>query len=70
MLFQFNQVTDLDSLMTLMRYNGYENDPFAVVKGCTPERNPAGSISNRLDLGPTNSTCIFAADDHMVVHSG
>ena len=55
--------------MGLLRYNDFENDPFAEVEGCDPIRTPAGSIANRLDLGPINSTCTFAEHDYMVGHS-
>lgn len=63
-----NQVKDVTSMMALSRYNDFENDPFAVVEGCTPERVPAGAIANRLDLSDTNGTCIFSDVDWMVGH--
>ena len=62
------QVSDLSTLMSLMRTNNYETDPLSVVEGCDPPRIPPASISNRLDLGPKNSTCVFADYDVMVGH--
>jgi len=60
----------MSSLMSFLRFNDFENDPYAVIEGCTPSHNPAGSISNRLDLGSPNTTCIFAEFDEMVTFSG
>ncbi len=57
-------------MMSLMRYNDWENDPFAVVDGCTPTRTPAGSVANRLDLAQPGSKCAFSDDDWMVGHWG
>ena len=54
--------------MAFMRYNDFENDPHAVVEGCEPERTPAGSIANRLDLSPPESKCAFSEYDWMVGH--
>ena len=62
------KIKDLDTLMSLMRYNDFENDPHAVVDGCTPQRTPAGSIANRLDLASPGSNCTFSDDDWMVGH--
>ena len=54
--------------MSFMRYNDFENDEHAVVEGCEPERTPAGSIANRLDLSPPESKCAFSEYDWMVGH--
>ncbi len=49
----------MSSLLRLMRYNDWENDPEAVVPFCHPGegRTPAGSIANRLDLAPDGHRC-------------
>ena len=47
-------------MMKLMRYNDFENEPFAEVEGCDQNRVPAGSIANRLDLSDANSSCKFS----------
>ena len=62
------QIKDFSSLMTLMRYNDFENDPHAVVEGCEPERTPAGAVANRLDLAAPGSDCAFSEYDWMVGH--
>ena len=64
------QIKDLSSLMTFMRFNDFEHDPHAVVQGCEPERTPAGSIANRLDLSEPESKCAFSEHDWMVGHRG
>ena len=53
-------------MMKLMRYNDFENEPFAEVDGCDEKRVPAGSIANRLDLSDLNSTCKFSDTDYMI----
>ena len=58
----------LFSLMSLMRYNDFENDEFGDVVGCTPGRVPAAAIANRLDLSDPEGTCTFSEIDHMVGH--
>ena len=60
----------MDSLMSLMRYNDFEHDPFAEVEGCSPIRTSAGSIASRLDLGAPDSNCSFAEHDYMIGHWG
>ena len=59
---------DLDSTLTLLRYNDFENDPFSLVDGCTPERTPAGALANRLDLAPKNAECAFKDYDYTAGH--
>ena len=61
-------MSDVKSLMSLMRTNNFETDPLSVVEGCDPPRIPSASISNRLDLGPKNGTCVFEEFDIMVGH--
>ena len=63
-----NKVVDLPSLNSLLRYNDFKNDPFAVVEGCTPRRTPAGALANRLDLAGKGAKCTFGGDDWMVGH--
>ncbi|XP_077509295.1 putative phospholipase B-like 2 [Amblyomma americanum] len=43
------RVCDLDSIMALMRYNDYTQDPFSRCN-CTPPYNPVYAISSRYDL--------------------
>ena len=61
-----NKVSDVTSMMELMRYNDYTNDPLAEVDGCDEKRVPAGAIANRLDLSDINATCSFSDIDWMV----
>ena len=49
-----------------MRYNDFKNDPAAQVRGCGPEPNAAGSLSNRLDLNDPQAKCSFEDHDYMV----
>ena len=53
-------------MMKLMRYNDFENEPFAEVEGCDEARVPAGSIANRLDISDSNSSCKFSDTDYMI----
>ena len=53
-------------MMKLMRYNDFENEPFAKVEGCDQQKVPAGSIANRLDLSGKNNTCEFSDIDWMI----
>ncbi|XP_050032313.2 putative phospholipase B-like 2 [Dermacentor andersoni] len=43
------KVTDLESMMALMRYNDYTHDPLSQCN-CTPPYNPVYAISSRYDL--------------------
>ena len=61
-----NKVSDVTSMMELMRYNDYKNDPLAEVDGCDEKRVPAGAIANRLDLSDINATCSFSDIDWMI----
>jgi len=62
-------VVDEQSMMKLMRYNGFQNDPLAIVPGC-PKPIPAASIANRCDLTLPNSECSWQSLDYMVGHQG
>lgn len=64
------KIKDLESFMKVMRYNDFQNDPQATIKGCGPLPNPAGSMANRLDLSDPNVRCTFSDFDHMVGYWG
>ena len=61
-----SKIHDIPSLMKVMRYNDFKNDPEAQIRGCGPEPNAAGSLANRLDLNDPKAKCSFADHDHMV----
>ncbi|XP_049266798.1 putative phospholipase B-like 2 [Rhipicephalus sanguineus] len=42
-------LTDMDSIMSYMRYNNYKNDPLSLCN-CTPPYNPVYAIAARYDL--------------------
>ncbi|XP_062861897.1 putative phospholipase B-like 2 [Trichomycterus rosablanca] len=54
-------VTDLESMVRLMRYNNFKNDPLSKCDGCSPPYNGENSISARSDLNPANGTYPFGA---------
>jgi len=60
-------VKDEPSMIKLMRYNDFQNDPLGVVPGC-PKPIPAASIANRCDLTLANSSCSWQPLDYMVGH--
>lgn len=62
-IFRRNQtaVTDLDSMVRLMRYNNYKEDPLSRCEGCDPPANGENTISARSDLNPANGTYPFGA---------
>jgi len=62
-------VVDEQSMMKLMRYNDFHNDPLAIVPGC-PKPIPAASIANRCDLTFPDSECSWQSLDYMVGHQG
>lgn len=41
-----SSVTDLDSLMTLLRYNDYKNDPYSECN-CTPPYSAENAVAAR-----------------------
>ena len=61
-----SKIKDLDSFMSVMRYNDFENDPLASIQGCGPVPNPAGSLASRLDLSDPNVKCSFSKYDYMI----
>ncbi|CAL8262845.1 unnamed protein product [Boreogadus saida] len=54
-------VTDLDSMVRLMRYNNYKEDPLSQCDACSPHANGENAISARSDLNPANGTYPFGA---------
>ena len=65
-----SKIHDISSLMKVMRYNDFKNDPEAQIRGCGPEPNAAGSLANRLDLNDPKAKCTFADHDNMVGFKG
>uniref|UniRef100_A0A4W3IB51 Phospholipase B-like n=1 Tax=Callorhinchus milii TaxID=7868 RepID=A0A4W3IB51_CALMI len=65
-IFRRNQtmVTDMASMIKLMRYNDYLHDPLSKYPGCDPSSNGENSISSRSDLNPANGTYLFPALEH------
>ncbi|XP_054257974.1 putative phospholipase B-like 1 [Macrosteles quadrilineatus] len=65
LIFHRNQssVTDLDSLMKLLRYNNYKNDPHSVCN-CTPPYSAENAIAARSDLNPKKGRYPFPALGH------
>lgn len=62
-IFRRNQtmVTDIDSMIRLMRYNNFKEDPLSKCEGCDPPANAENAISARSDLNPANGTYPFGA---------
>ncbi|XP_034729030.1 putative phospholipase B-like 2 [Etheostoma cragini] len=62
-IFRRNQtaVTDVDSMVRLMRYNNFKEDPLSKCEGCNPPANGENAISARSDLNPANGTYPFGA---------
>ncbi|KAL0979325.1 hypothetical protein UPYG_G00183670 [Umbra pygmaea] len=62
-IFRRNQshVTDMDSMVRLMRYNNFMQDPLSRCEGCDPPANGENTISARSDLNPANGTYPFGA---------
>ncbi|KAF3695837.1 putative phospholipase B-like 2 [Channa argus] len=62
-IFRRNQtdVTDVDSMVRLMRYNNFKEDPLSKCDGCDPPANGENAISARSDLNPANGTYPFGA---------
>ncbi|XP_038618687.1 putative phospholipase B-like 2 [Tachyglossus aculeatus] len=63
LIFQRNQslVRDLESMVRLMRFNNFEQDPLSRCQACDPPQNAENAISARSDLNPTNGTYPFGA---------
>ncbi|XP_052420567.1 putative phospholipase B-like 2 isoform X2 [Carassius gibelio] len=62
-IFRRNQslVTDMESMVRLMRYNNFQEDPLSRCDGCDPAQNGENSISARSDLNPGNGSYPFGA---------
>ncbi|XP_030225757.1 putative phospholipase B-like 2 [Gadus morhua] len=62
-IFRRNQtaITDLDSMVRLMRYNNYREDPLSQCDACRPHANGENAISARSDLNPADGTYPFGA---------
>uniref|UniRef100_A0AAV2MRD7 RRM domain-containing protein n=1 Tax=Knipowitschia caucasica TaxID=637954 RepID=A0AAV2MRD7_KNICA len=62
-IFHRNQsmVTDIESMIRLMRYNNFKEDPLSKCESCDPPANAENSISARSDLNPANGTYPFGA---------
>ncbi|RXM99252.1 Phospholipase B-like protein B, partial [Acipenser ruthenus] len=56
-----SQVIDMESMIRLMRYNNFMEDPLSVCQGCDPPHNGENAISARSDLNPANGTYPFGA---------
>ncbi|XP_041084538.1 putative phospholipase B-like 2 [Polyodon spathula] len=56
-----SQVIDMESMIRLMRYNNFLEDPLSVCQGCNPPHNGENAISARSDLNPANGTYPFGA---------
>lgn len=58
-----SKVSDINSMIKLMRYNDYTKDPLSRCN-CTPPYSAENAISARCDLNPGNGTYPFAALGH------
>ena len=57
------KVSDVKSMIKLMRYNDYTRDPYSACN-CTPPYSAENAISARCDLNPRNGTYPFGALGH------
>jgi len=66
LMFQRDQsnVKDLSSMISLMRYNDYQNDPLSRCQQCNPPYSAENAISARNDMNPANGTYPFPALSH------
>ncbi|XP_070812719.1 putative phospholipase B-like 2 [Pituophis catenifer annectens] len=62
-IFRRNQtlIQDMDSMIRLMRFNNFLQDPLSRCQGCNPPQNGENAISARSDLNPANGTYPFGA---------
>ncbi|TNN43272.1 putative phospholipase B-like 2 [Liparis tanakae] len=62
-IFRRNQtaVKDMDSMVRLMRYNNFKEDPLSKCDGCDPPANGENAISSRSDLNSANGSYPFGA---------
>ncbi|XP_067010461.2 putative phospholipase B-like 2 [Anabrus simplex] len=58
-----DKVRDTTSMLALMEYNDYKNDPFSRCN-CTPPYSAENAIAARCDLNPANGTYPFKALGH------
>lgn len=58
------KVTDISSMIQLMRYNNFTRDPLSVCEACSPPYSAENAISARNDLNPRNGTYPFPALSH------
>ncbi|KAH8036913.1 hypothetical protein HPB51_006974 [Rhipicephalus microplus] len=58
-----HKVVDMDSMMNLMRYNDYKNDPLSRCN-CTPPYSAENAISARSDLNPADGVYPFPSLGH------
>lgn len=63
-----HKVQDMESMINLMRYNDYKNDPLARCN-CTPPYSAENAISARSDLNPADGTYPFPSLGHRA-HGG
>jgi len=59
-----SQVQDLTSMIALMRYNDYQDDPLSRCQLCSPPYSAENAISARNDMNPANGSYPFAALSH------
>lgn len=57
------EVTDIDSMIKLMRYNDYRNDEYSRCN-CSPPFSAENAIAARSDLNPANGVYPFGALGH------
>lgn len=57
------KVTNLESLMRLMRYNDFKHDPYSRCT-CEPPYSGENAIAARSDLNPANGTYLIPAEGH------
>ncbi|ETE62980.1 putative phospholipase B-like 2, partial [Ophiophagus hannah] len=62
-IFRRNQtlIRDMDSMIRLMRFNNFPQDPLSQCQGCNPPQNGENAIAARSDLNPANGTYPFGA---------
>jgi len=58
------KVTDIESMIKLMRYNDFTKDPLSACDQCSPPYSAENAISARNDLNPKNGTYPFPALSH------
>ncbi|XP_037286138.2 putative phospholipase B-like 2 [Rhipicephalus microplus] len=58
-----HKVVDMESMMNLMRYNDYKNDPLSRCN-CTPPYSAENAISARSDLNPADGVYPFPSLGH------